>query len=562
MTANSEYMKYLLAARQRFEAGQTININYINAVYARAAANIKQDILNITPGTLRHGHQTALQAALDRASKQMTQELLDGTHKGIYRATAVGTLPAQNYTQSITSQYWGTAEVRRIFAEVNERAVLALLNRTYDGVKLSDRIWQATFAVKRKIRILVEDAVVRGLPAKTLAQNVQQYLTPGKFTVHKAEVARRLGISKNVSYEGMRLARTEINNAYHEGCIMGSRQIPGYEGIYWRLSPQHKVPDVCDDYAAFTGHGGTEPGFYRAGSEPFRPHPQCMCYTYAGLPDPSVMADRLRGWVKDPTSDPGLERWFQGVKQFLPRPSAAGFAGQVLRRVGAQTQQPGAVGQHKTLTEAQQWAEAKYPHIQFDFVGAHIDVINPTLAEFDRLAQIYPGVVNRLNYVGTHWSATGPYGSGYVWSNAYAHASNNGRYIGLNPKWYGDKTSLLNSLRHGNNIGWSPKMLDADLIRSIMTHEFGHQVSNFYDAVAWIIIDLGNTAQERDILRQHLQGWEQGARGKHRVSEYAKKNDAENWAETFAAAELGIGAVKPITKLMKETLAKLMSVVI
>lgn len=49
----------------------------------------------------------------------------------------------------------------------------------------------------------------------------------------------------------------------------------------------------------------------------------CMCYVVPRLPDREEAVDRLSRWVRNPTSDPGLERWWSNLRPLLgagPRP--------------------------------------------------------------------------------------------------------------------------------------------------------------------------------------------------------------------------------------------------
>jgi hypothetical protein len=558
----SDYAKYLMRARGDYMVVRNATVSAVQDVYDRTARQIAKEVAGLTPGSLRYAHQAALQKTLERAAQQLNQGVLDATYKGIYRATAAGTSTGQRVTQSVMAEHWGKAEIKWAFAEINERAVLGLMARTYaDGLKLSDRIWNTCQLARDNMALMVEEAVARGLDARKLAKNIQHQLQPGKFIAHKAETARRLGISKNVSYPAMRLARTEINNAFHEGCILGNKATPGYEGAYWRLSGQHPVPDVCDDFATYTGDGGNEPGFYKMGNEPFRPHPQCMCYLVPALEDPAKMAERLKQWIFDPSSDPKLEHWYQGVKPYLPRPRGGRAIAQAAQaahsKATAGKAQP---GQFKTLTEAQEWAEDAYPNIKWDFIGAHVDTINPTLEEFHRLAQLYPEPAAQLKYVGTHWDATKtPKGANYQWTSGYAHAATNGSYIGLNPKYYGDAAYFNSKLAGDAATLWHPQMLQADLIRSVMTHEYGHMVQFYYQQAAFSFSTshLPNRLKLQDSVRE----WDRVIVGRQTVSRYALQDAEENWAETFMVAHIpgtaaeALPIVAELRRLLKQLAA-------
>ncbi|MBT9137177.1 MAG: hypothetical protein DDT34_02264 [Firmicutes bacterium] len=226
----------------------------------------------------------------------MSKEVLAATHQGIWMASGAGSKAVADVTAHMVKDAFPVVKVQKMFAGVNERATLAMLARTRkDGLKLSDRVWRTSESARNSIRTIVEDAVARGQDARTTAKHVQQYLQPGVFKPHKLEVRQRLRIDTDVSYQAMRLARTEMNNAFHEGTIAANQHNPGYRGIFWRLSGTHIVPDVCTDMAADMSHG--EPGFYPKGKEPVRPHPQC------------VAGGTI---VSGPKVEASVARWYEG----------------------------------------------------------------------------------------------------------------------------------------------------------------------------------------------------------------------------------------------------------
>lgn len=274
-TGGRAYAEYLLSARQEFQRGQAATVEQIQDVYRRAADGLARDIAEASPDSLRHAHLTALQQKLDRRVREMNQETLAAVHQGIWRSSAAGSSVVAGVTAAQMQGVVAKAAVDSLFAGINERATLAMLARTRrDGLMLSDRVWRCGESARQSVTTIIEDAVARGQSAKTTARLVQQYMQPNIWTAHKLETRRRLGVSKDVSYQAMRLARTEMNNAFLEGMVAANQHSPGYRGIYWRLSPQHAIFDICTDMSNDLSHG--EPGFYPKGEEPVRPHPQCV----------------------------------------------------------------------------------------------------------------------------------------------------------------------------------------------------------------------------------------------------------------------------------------------
>jgi hypothetical protein len=127
---------------------------------------------------------------------------------------------------------------------------------------LSKRVYSSRALHENKVEDIVRSGLISNLSAKELAADVYKYVSPTT--------------PGGASYAAMRLARTEINNAFHERQIAGARR-PGVEAVQWNLSGSHKVPDECNVYAEH------EP--YDPDEIPEKPHPQCFCYlTYVTSP--------------------------------------------------------------------------------------------------------------------------------------------------------------------------------------------------------------------------------------------------------------------------------------
>jgi len=316
--ARGEYGEYLYRARERFARGEAATVRQVKALYRRVAAQIRSEVEALTPGTLRRSHLTALAGTLEKTAKELNQGMLDAVTKGVRLSVDEAVSGSEEVTQKLLAGTFDTLEIKWMFADINQRAVLSLLSRTrHDGLVLSDRVWRISQNARKSIQRIIEDGVTRGLDSRKMARQLQQYLQPDKWTAFKDETRRRLGVPKDVSMEAMRLAVTEMNNAFHEGTINSYRAIPSARGIYWRLSKSHPLPDVCDDYASHNGNG-----FWPKGEEPAKPHPWCKCIAVPAMEDPEEFTGRLRAWMQNPASQPDIEMWYNdSARRFLRRPS-------------------------------------------------------------------------------------------------------------------------------------------------------------------------------------------------------------------------------------------------
>jgi len=145
---------------------------------------------------------------------------------------------------------------------------------------LSSRVYRQRALDDGRVVQIIRQGLISGLSAKELADEVYKYVSP------KAP--------GGASYAAMRLARTEINNAFHERQVEGAKR-PGVKAVKWNLSGSHKVPDLCNVYARHGGNGEWPPS-----DVPDKPHPNCFCYlTYVMMSPAQFRKELERGTFDD-----------------------------------------------------------------------------------------------------------------------------------------------------------------------------------------------------------------------------------------------------------------------
>jgi ADP-ribosyltransferase exoenzyme len=140
--------------------------------------------------------------------------------------------------------------------------------------ELSSRVYHQAALHEGKVEQLIREGLIAGLSAKELAKTVHDYVSPTT--------------PGGASYAAMRLARTEINNAFHEQQLEGAKR-PGVTAVKWNLSGSHRVPDLCNVYAMH----GKGSGQWAVGEVPDKPHPQCFCYLTYITSSPKEFQQRL-----------------------------------------------------------------------------------------------------------------------------------------------------------------------------------------------------------------------------------------------------------------------------
>lgn len=327
---NVTFANYLRRARERFERGEATTVAELRQVYRRAAQKVRRDLRDLAPGTLRQRHLAALERLLAERERELNEQVLSAIQRGIRFAVREAVSGPEQLTQDLLGDVLQAAGVRALFANVNERAVAAVLARTgRDGLRLSGRVWKAGGSYRQTIRRLVEDAVARGEDSRTLAKRIEGALLPTARRPLRPQTARRLGVPRDVTHAGMRLAVTEMQHAYHEASLLANRVTPSYRGGFWRLSNSHPLPDICDEYARRGGDG-----FWEKGHEPTKPHPWCRCVLVPAHEAPDEFRARLEEWLSEPGRQPALEAWYQEVRPFVGQLRAA-------ERVPEQPQFPG-----------------------------------------------------------------------------------------------------------------------------------------------------------------------------------------------------------------------------
>lgn len=176
-----------------------------------------------------------------------------------------------------------------------------------DGLTLSTRIWRLEAGGLQAIRQTVAAGMAKRTSAWELAQRLEgqlganadfprwtrqrlHALSPRERAQDLSGLLRAGDVlqpwqSRGVSYNALRLARTEIQYANHAVTSEIARNFPGIVGRKSRLSPEHPVTDICDEYAA-GGPYGPEADFLPL-------HPQCV------TPGQTVETDRGAVRIED-----------------------------------------------------------------------------------------------------------------------------------------------------------------------------------------------------------------------------------------------------------------------
>lgn len=180
--------------------------------------------------------------------------------------------------------------LREALLQTSERGVQAMMTRILESERpLSQRIYKSEALAKGQVSRVVNNHLARGSSAADLAKDVRGFFDPK--------------VSGGVSSSARRLARTEINNAFHAQSIAGMQDRPWVNQAEWHLSkshPTHQPYDKCDEYARIKTFGVT--------NIPPKPHPNCLCFVIpvVSYSENDLLAGVYTPWILDNVEGAGL----------------------------------------------------------------------------------------------------------------------------------------------------------------------------------------------------------------------------------------------------------------
>lgn len=155
---------------------------------------------------------------------------------------------------------------------------------TKSKIPLSRRIYRAEAISRGQIDRIVNSGLAKGDGADEIAKKAKDFISPR--------------VPGGAAYSARRLARTEINNAFHSQSIAAISERPWIAEANWRLSGSHtpKIGDKCEHYARV--------GRYPVSSIPLKPHPNCLCYITPVVPEIDFILSQFYNgmydqWLRD-----------------------------------------------------------------------------------------------------------------------------------------------------------------------------------------------------------------------------------------------------------------------
>lgn len=198
----------------------------------------------------------------------------------------------------------------------DQRAVEAAISKQIQGLNLSDRIWSTSRKINQSLGQIAIEGLREGKHPVEVAKRMQRYVKAGKKTMvtEYPNMMERIGdmLPDALSYEALRLARTEMADAYGQAEKRTAEEAPFSKGIKWSVSNAGVACKVCQANADLVTDLGV--GVYAAEDLPKYPaHPNCLCDLQQVVEDIVGYARRVKEWTINPQSQPDIELWYKTV---------------------------------------------------------------------------------------------------------------------------------------------------------------------------------------------------------------------------------------------------------
>ena len=198
-------------------------------------------------------------------------------------------------------------------------------------------------------------------------------------------------------------------------------------------------------------------------------------------------------------------------------------------------------GKFKSLADAQQYCQKKWPDKTFDFGKGrwemHIDTVGPTVERMEEMFKQYPAAEQEF-------SGIMPDIDPYAFASAITQPGK-GTLLRLSSEWYKDPQKFHEELARSVAVGFHPE--GCDTFTSIFDHEFGHVIAKAYNDIP---IPGGIKPYDQPLFGN------EDVQDIKTLSEYAASNADEAFAEAFCALKNSPKGVACLTAHYTEKVKK------
>lgn len=208
--------------------------------------------------------------------EKIMEQMLDKFHEQVESKTVDAVKKAWSLSNNKNREWLYRGGV----FDPNEKALKAFINRTQEGMNLSERIWDLK-AYKFEIEAGLVNAINEGMSARQFASLLKKNLKQpdklfrrikkdGKMQLSRAAKAYNpgKGVYRSSFQNALRLTGSEINLSYRTADYLRWKDNPLLTGIKVQTSNNHPLYDICDAMAGDYPKDFFFPGW----------HPRCRCF--------------------------------------------------------------------------------------------------------------------------------------------------------------------------------------------------------------------------------------------------------------------------------------------
>lgn len=243
MNYDNEHRKHLLAYLQQIER------LFYQWVGFSVSLALKTDFQELVTSTLFAFAATKKGKAFDKELAKFSNQLDQIIKQGITKEWAFANLKQDHLLREGLTKYQ------------NLEALETFKNRKIKDFTVSNRVWDIAKKAQTEIELALSVSLEEGKSAVQLSREIRNLLNnPTSLFRRVRDKYGNLVLSKNAqnyhtgqgvyrsAYKNaLRLASNEINVAYKSADWLRIQQNPDVVGFEVRLSPQHKVYDMCDE---------------------------------------------------------------------------------------------------------------------------------------------------------------------------------------------------------------------------------------------------------------------------------------------------------------------------
>lgn len=310
---SNKYTKVLIIRRNKLLSLTLEQKQEIINIYIKASKDVLKRLENTKSKSLEERYLKELKKSIDEYENSLQIDLDKSIRKYIQKAADLAVEPSKDYFENMDIPFVTKQSFKSMFTNISDDVLKLLVQGGYyeDGKTLSTRIWNITKNNGKEIDNIIKVAIAEQKSTNKLAKELEKYIKDGVGTPQKTTLK---GISKDISYQAVRLARTSIAHSFTEASVNADMNNPFNTGTKWNLSSQHvarlskfgKTRDICDDYAEQNEYGLGK-GVYPSKYYPI-PHPNCLCYATSVNVNIDIASNEIIRWIKG-EENKKLDEW-------------------------------------------------------------------------------------------------------------------------------------------------------------------------------------------------------------------------------------------------------------